>query len=110
MKTIFLISFLMSSVGFAQGDFATQKQQMLSNIEQNIAGMTAHKDCVTAAQKAEDLQKCRGIMREAHMGKRMEHMEMRKGRMDEKMKRMQGKMAAPAAPPTTPAPTEAPKQ
>jgi hypothetical protein len=103
MKTIFIISFLMSSIGFAQADFAAQKQQMLTNIEQNIARMQDHKNCVSAAQKQEDMQKCRGMMREAHMERRME----------KKMKHMQGKMppgAPPAAPAPAAAPTEAPKQ
>jgi len=94
-----MISLLMSSVGFAEGDFTAKKQEVLTRIDEKLVKMQEHKTCVAAAQKQEDMQKCHGMMREAHMEKRMEHMEKKKGRLEERIKKMEEKT-----------PSEAPKQ
>lgn len=96
----FRIAFLVLSAlcfapAFAAEDITAHKQEILAEIDQRLAKLEDHRGCIAAASTKEAMMQCRQSMKEFHKSERIEHLERRKGRLDQKMQKLQG--GAPAA-------------
>lgn len=97
MKSLITLVALLSLHAFAQdpqpaaagttGDnFADRKAQALAHMDKKIAMMNDMKSCISGTTDAAGLKACHEKMREQHKGMKME-------RMDRKMQRLQDKKA-----------------
>lgn len=82
------------SPAFAAEDITAHKQEILTEIDQRIAKMQEHRGCIAGATTKEAMMQCRQAMKDFHKGERMEHLERRKGRLDQKMQKLQGNPSA----------------
>lgn len=89
-----MIVALSAGTAFAQEDKANleqRKSEALANIDERISKLNEHKSCVQAAQSREGMEKCHQAMKEFRNSERMQHMEKRKAKMDERMEKMKAK-------------------
>ncbi len=85
-----VLSVLALSPAFAAEDITAHKQEILTEIDQRIQKMQEHRNCINAATTREAMMQCRQAMKDFHKGERLEHLERRKGRLDQKMQKLQG--------------------
>jgi hypothetical protein len=94
-KILSVVFFLNGALAMAEGakddKFAEHKQKALTEIDERLQKLNEHKACVSAATNVAALEECHKKMQEFRFGERMEHMQNRKERIDERMKKAQEK-------------------
>lgn len=100
MKFLMTLTVLLSLNAFAQepvadgadkGNFADNKAKAIEHIEKKIAMMNEMKSCVSSATDQAALKACREKMHEQHKGMRMEHMDRKIQRLQDKKAKMGSK-------------------
>jgi len=75
----------------AEEDFEKRKSEALAGIDERIQKLQEHKACVSGAATPDALKQCRSSMKEWWQGQRLEQMEKRKARIDERMQKLKSK-------------------
>lgn len=100
MKILLIATLFMSMSAYAdqkEENAATVKARILTNIDQRISQMQAHKSCISSASDHEQLKACRKSNKEAmkklHMENKGERNEWKAGKEARKEKRKGEKKA-----------------
>jgi Ni/Co efflux regulator RcnB len=75
----------------AEEDFEKRKSEAVAGIDERIQKLQEHKACISGASTPDALKQCRASMKEWQQGQRLEHMEKRKGRIEERMQKLKSK-------------------
>ena len=85
-----LLSMGMACAGDKGGSFEERKQHVLSEITEHEKHLAEHKNCVQAAATQDALHECRVDMKEHRKAEKMERMQRRRDRLDQKIKEEKG--------------------
>ena len=92
MKGILVLIAAFSLTGLAEeADFTKHKAEVITEIDQHIQKMQENKTCVNAATDKSGLQSCHAKMKEFRKSERMDRLGKRKERIEERMKKEEGK-------------------
>lgn len=89
-----MLAFALSLSGSAlaaEQDFEKHKQEAMANLDERIQKLNELKGCVSAAADKDALKVCHEKMKEWRHAEHAEHMEKRKGRIDERIKKLEQK-------------------
>lgn len=88
-----LISLFTLTPAFADEDIAARKAEKIKEIDEHIAKLNEHKNCINSASTADALKDCHGKMKEWRQTEHKEQMEKRRGRINERIQKLEAEKA-----------------
>lgn len=91
-KTLFLIlpALFLGTLSLGNEEsFETRKAEALKRIEERLAKLTEHRNCVANSNSREQLKACHEKIRRGLQSQKEDRMEMRKDRMEKRKERME---------------------
>jgi hypothetical protein len=76
----------------AEEKLEKRKAKAASEIDNRIQKLQEHKGCISSASTPDALKQCRDARKESHQAERVEMLEKRKSRIDERMKNRRDKI------------------
>ena len=89
--SVVALAWVVPQLALSEEGFEKRKAEALANMDEHIQMMQKNRACVAAAPDHETMRKCRESMKDMRKGERMESLEKRGARIDQRMDKLKGK-------------------